>query len=429
MNKKIKIAFIKSGGLSAGGTEKFLQVMAANLPKDRFEVDYYYCDPAPFRNININTISTDPGRIEFMHEHNINLIKFNVECVDLSTYTHDWINTDFWEKFNENKYDIIQTGRAGHPEYPFFKIKHTPIVDSLHLSGMVDNQYNISRVMHICKWNADKWIKKGGDKKKIVSSSLFLYIPNKDYKNLRKELNIEDKFVYGFYQRNNDDIFSPIPLVAYKKEENDNTVFVLMNGSELYKKQAQELRIKNIIFLPFAKTQEKIYEFLLTLNVFAHGRRDGEVNSTVIAEAMRFGLPIVSHFSDINNGHVECIGNAGKVVASVDEYANELLKLKNDKDYYKYRSEEAKKRFAENYEISRQVNNIIKIYEDVIKNPFPNKTRRLYFHFVNFFIKRFIINKYTYLTLRKLQKITRNNTRNNIGKFKKLIDNFLKQNL
>ena len=47
--KKIKIAFIKYAGCASGGTEKFLQVIAANLNKNKFEVDYFYCDATPYR--------------------------------------------------------------------------------------------------------------------------------------------------------------------------------------------------------------------------------------------------------------------------------------------------------------------------------------------------------------------------------------------
>ena len=46
--EKIKIAFIKFGGMANGGTEKYLQTIAGHLPKDRFEVDFYYCDAAPY---------------------------------------------------------------------------------------------------------------------------------------------------------------------------------------------------------------------------------------------------------------------------------------------------------------------------------------------------------------------------------------------
>ena len=41
---KIKVAFIKFGGMANGGTEKYLQTIAAHLPKDEFEVDFFYCD-------------------------------------------------------------------------------------------------------------------------------------------------------------------------------------------------------------------------------------------------------------------------------------------------------------------------------------------------------------------------------------------------
>ena len=215
MQNKIKIAFIKTSGLTSGGTEKFLQTVAINLPKDKFEVDYYYSDPVCFKNPNIKPLSfTDENKIKLMKDSGVNLIKFNLDYIDLGVYTHNWVNTDFWSKFSENKYDIIQTGRAGNPEYPFYKIKKTPIIDSLHLSGMVDNQYNISRVMHICQWNADKWINNGGDKERIViiSHPMDIKFNGGD---LKKEYNIGSKFVFGFHQRNEDGIFSDIPLRAY----------------------------------------------------------------------------------------------------------------------------------------------------------------------------------------------------------------------
>ena len=56
---KIKIAFITMEGLNAGGTERFLQTIAANLPKDRYEVDYYY------------TPKVAQHRYQYMVEHNV----------------------------------------------------------------------------------------------------------------------------------------------------------------------------------------------------------------------------------------------------------------------------------------------------------------------------------------------------------------------
>lgn len=403
MQNKIKIAFIKTGGLTSGGTEKFLQTVAINLPKDKFEVDYYYSEPVITKNPDKEPLSfIDADKIKLMESRDVNLIKFNLDYVDLGTYTHNWINTDFWTKFSEDRYDIIQTGRAGNPEYPFYKIKKTPIIDSLHLSGMVDNQYNISRVMHICQWNADKWIKSGGDKERVViiSHPMDIKFNGGD---LKEEYSIGSKFVFGFHQRNEDSIFSDIPLRAYKKVESENNIFIILGGSNKYREQARGLGIKNIIFIDHNSDSQFIYRFLNTLNVYAHGRKDGEVNSTAMAEALYFGCPVISNFSEINNGHVECIGSAGSVFSNVDDYAQELQKIQNDRHYYTYLSQEAKKRFTEKYELNGQMDNIINIYKEVLKNPFPKKIRRIYYHFINFLLKRILINKYNYNFLRKVR--------------------------
>jgi len=405
MNKKIKIAFIKSGGISIGGTEKFLQIIAANLPKNKFDVDFYYSDKTKVLYSDLNYLDTDPDRIKFMKEHEVNLFKFNIEYIDLSTYIHKWVNTNFWKIFDEKNYDIIQTGKPGRMEYPFNKIKNTPIVDSIHLDAGADNQYNISRVMHITDYMAKQWVKKGGDKKRIVRISLPIEIPNKDYGDYRQELNLKEKFIYGFHQRPDDKIFSPIPLNAYKKIENESNYFIVLGGSNKYKQQAEDLKIKNIHFLPPTGDKDIIFKFLNSLNVFAHGRKDGENNSQAIAEAMYFGTPVVSHVSEINNGHIETIGDAGKVVKTADEYTLELVKLQSDNEYFNMRSENAKNNFLNNYDLTNQIKKIVQIYEDVYNNPFPHKIRRFFykFHYTQT-IRPIIGTIYFFLKFKKYKK-------------------------
>lgn len=376
-SNKIRIAFIKYGGLSAGGTEKFLQTIAANLNPNRFEVTYFYCDASKHKGSDLIHPDTDQFRVAYLKQHNVKIVEFKVEQKDLTTPMHNWLNTDFWDKFNEADFDIIQTGRAGHKEYPFNKIRRTPIIDSLHLTAGVDNQTNIARVMHITNWSAKKWIEAGGDKDRIVIVSHPMEIVETGAESLRQELGIRPEVkVFGFHQRNADSIFSPIPLLAYKKIENSNTHFLIMGGSSLYRDQAKDLDIKNITFIDHTAEQKRIYSFLKTLDVYAHGRKDGEVNSTAMAEAMYFGLPIVSHLSEVNNGHVECIADAGTVVDNVESYAEELQKLQNDKAYYQFRRQNSYKRFTDGYELNGQIKHIENIYESVINNPFPKPVKR-----------------------------------------------------
>ena len=379
MSKKIKIAFIKCGGLSAGGSEKLLQIIAAYLPKDRFEVDFFASDPSPVLGAKVNQLSTSPERVRFLQDHGVKIIKFKMDARDIRTYTHDWVNTDFWQLFDEKNYDLIQTCRSGHKEYPFYKIRNTPILDIIALSAGVDNQYNIARVMHLNKWSAESWVKKGGDSLRVVTISLPIWVPEKNFGNYRQEMDLNEQFVFGFHQRVDDNIFSPLPLMAYKQVETENSAFLILGGGDKYKQQAKALGLKNISFFPSTGDQELIYKFLNTLNVFAHGRKDGEVNSQAMAEAMYFGLPIISHFSEINNGHVECIADAGRAVNSVENYAREMRRLMDDRVYYIQKSAAAKKRFAEKYELYGQIKHVVDIYNEVIKNPFPHKLRRRFY--------------------------------------------------
>lgn len=374
---KIRVAFIKYGGMSAGGTEKMLQIIASNLDKNKFAVDFYFCDPSIFIGSDYTYPSTDINRLNYVKSSGVNLIKFTVGAVNLVNPFHKWVDTNFWEVFDETKYDLIQIGRAGHKEYPFNKINRTPIIDTIALTAGADNQYNIARVLHLCNWSADRWVKSGGDKSRSKIISLPIAIEDKDYGNFRTELELTDKFIFGMHQRNSDAIFSNLPLESYKMIENEQTAFIILGGSTLYKNQADKLGLKNIVFLPETGDSKIIFKFLSTLNVYAHGRKDGEVNSQAMAEAMFFGLPIVSHFSNINNGHVECIGNAGKVVATMSEYKAELEKLYQNKEYYLYVSKNSKQRFREKYELKKQIKHLEDIYQSVLEDPFPNPIRRI----------------------------------------------------
>ncbi len=368
MENKIRIAFIKFGGLSVGGTEKFLQMLAASLSKEQFQVDYYYCDAAPYVNSDFKHLDTDPERLKFMQDQQIHLIKFTVGSKDVTVPTHDWLNTDFWELFKKNRYDVVITGRAGHPEYPFYLIKNIPIIDTLHLKDAADNQSNIKKVILLSEWHAKKWIAAGGDRRRVEIVPAPYKIEKYVVSDYRKKFGLDHAFIYGLHQRNDDGIFSPMPLLAYSKIESADTHFVILNGSKKYKEQAQELGIKSITFLPFAKNLDEVYNFLGMLNVYAHGRKDGETSGGAIAEAMAFGLPIISHFTKYNNGQLETIGAAGKMVKNVKQYASEMKKLKDDPAYYKKLSEISRKRFVDRYSFDGQIKKIENIIIDVVQN-------------------------------------------------------------
>ena len=135
-----------------------------------------------------------------------------------------------------------------------------------------------------------------------------------------------------------------------------------MGGSKKYTEQAKALKLTNFyqIDFDFDKNSEEI--FLNTLDVFAHGRKDGETFGLAIAEGMRNSLPIVSHRNVYNNGHVETVGNAGKVVGSHRMYIVELFKLMKFKRYYSYRKKNSRRLYLKKFLAGKVIKEIENIY-------------------------------------------------------------------
>lgn len=363
---KIKVAFIKFGGMANGGTEKYLQTIAANLPKDIFQVDFFYCDAAPYIGSDYKHIDTCQSRVKYCEDHDINLIKFNVEFKDVTKSTHDWVDTNFWEVFNENDYDVIQTGRSGHPEYPFCMIHNTPIVDSIHLAGMAERKENVVMTVLVSDEQKQRWIAAGGDSNRCMVIPVPVEVPHKtkDQQSYCEEFELENKFVFGMHQRNDKNIFSPILLEAYDEIESDDTAFLILGGSSNYRKQAKDLGLNNVHFLDTTSDVNLIHKFLNTLNVYSHGRSDGEQCSSSIIEGLSHSLPVISH-SAPSMGQVAQIGDAGKVVNTYDEYADVMRDLLSDDKYYKQCSENAAKRYNMIYNVDSIIEKFIELYKTV----------------------------------------------------------------
>lgn len=377
---RYKIAFVKFGGLSAGGTERWLQMMAAHCNKDIFDIDFYYCDAAPYVSSEYKHPNTDPERKNYLETAGINLIQFNVGAKDIQYPHHPWVDTNFWDVFDCEKYDLVQTGKAGHCEYPYY-LMHNKIVEYVALAGMVDKSPNIAMSILASHWSRNKWILSGGDPKK----SDVIYVPvnppvtQDTYKN---EFNIpEDAIVCGFHQRNDNNIFSPIQLQAISNLNHPNIHILILNGGDFYKKQAAELKIENIHFIPYGD-QYVISKFLNTIDIFTHGRSDGETFGTAIAEAMIHGKPCISHFVPSGaNAMAETIGPSGYVVNSIDEYCVALTKLIENSNYRKDLGN-AGQIFAQgNYSIESAVTHLENIWLQILE---PKKIGfNSFLHFIN----------------------------------------------
>jgi hypothetical protein len=365
--KRIRLAVVKYGGLSSGGTEKFLQNVALNLDQNRFYVEYWYCDTSPYIGSEYQHLGTDSNIKQKFENSHVSIKEFHVQAKDVRTRTHEWIGSDFFELFDQRNFDVVLTGRAGHKEYPFYKLKRVPIVDSIHFNGGVDNQSNVAKVLFLSEESKARWVLDGGDAKRaqLVSHPLEPFTSS-HISNLRSQLGIKSKWVLGMHQRDAEEIFSPIPIDAFRRLRNKYDVsFVMLGGSSKYRNQASG--DSDIFFIPSTSDREVIHDFLNLLDIYTHGRRDGEINSTAIAEAMSVGLPVVSHIGTTNNGHIDQIASGGKVCDSIDEYVAEIENLIENEQYLKNTRTNSSLVYKEKYEIQSQMNLIQSILEDASK--------------------------------------------------------------
>ena len=355
--------------MAAGGVEKYLQTLACHLPKDSFNIDFYYTDDTPLIGNSFVHPATSPERIAHMEKHNINLIKVSCEARnDLPGHYSRWVNTDFFERFDESKYDLVQTGRGGYTEFPYCQMPQSLFIDSVHSQGNegVELRDNILKTVLISRSQADTWVRNGGDASKIEVIPTLVEVPAKKPSTLKSLLNIKsDTFVFGMHQGNREDIFSPIPLNAYAIIENDSTCFVMLGGANKYKEQAHQLKLKNCFFLEFTSSVEEINDFVEGLDVFAHGRFDGEVCSAAIIEALYHGKPCLSHPA-INNGHLEQLEGCGVINNSVEEYASNMTELQNNRDFYSFLSQKSLEKWERVYKIDSCIERYIDIYKSVL---------------------------------------------------------------
>ena len=366
MKKKIKIAFIKYGGMGAGGTERWLQQLAVELDKNKFDVDYFY------------TGDENPDRLNFMKSNGINLIK--ISSNDKQSPYGKWIDTDLFDKFNEEDYDIIQNAVAGEKEWPFYTFKK-PVVESVHLDYGVNFSSNVYHTFLLSKWNQNKWTKMGGIRQMSSVVPLGCELPKSD-KDLRKELKIpKDAIVSGFHQRVDDNIFSPIPIYAYKENEAKNHYFIIMGGSKKYTELAKQLKLKNFIQLEHCANKERLSMFLNTLDIFAHGRRDGETLGYVIIEALLHKKPCIVHKAT-SNAQRETIGNGGFYAETQEQYNNYLKTLLNDKDLRLKLSNNGFEYAKQKYIDTNYIKSVEDKYIDIINHPIKNKIRVKFYNLI-----------------------------------------------
>jgi hypothetical protein len=353
----VKIAFCKYGGLAAGGTEKYLQSLALLYNKNGHDIDYYYTDATPIDGTSWQHPDTCPVRRSLLQSVGINTIFVKAERRGYADKGSEWIGTNFFDVFDESKYDYLVTAGDGRREFPYYHLKQIPIIHTVH-GWHTYNADNIHKSVILCNWQAQKWIANGGNANKLEIIPSLIPIPDFESGTFRQTHNIpDDALVFGLHQAPGN--ASLVSLEAFSKIVKDGVYYVILGGDASHRDYYEGNEIPNIILLPLEPDVKKVHAFLSGIDVYAHCRRDGEVCSASLIEAMAHGKPIISHIGNGTNlGHLEQVEGVGLVTNDVNEYADEMRRH-FDEPYRQALSAKTTSKYLSTYEYDVVANKIM----------------------------------------------------------------------
>ena len=313
---KLPIVIHHLNELTLGGTEKMVQT---NMP--------YFINNGTFDHYLAYRSDRDLSREPYFKEilGTDKLLSYKTEA-------------DFIDIVKTKKPFIIHRYSAGIPEFPFVKEvkQYTDHFVSTSTFGNQDDTINISKVIYVSKhvqWMAGK---QGAENHHIIG----IPVPEPPSAgDLKEELGIpNDAFVFGRIGRDDENIYDPINIEAYAKIATDNTYFVIVNPSRSSRADIERLNITSARVIERTTSEVRLSEFYNTIDVLAHSRKDGECSPQNVWEAFYHGKPVISHYGNPFNGHIEVIQDCGFVVLpnDVDEYARIMKKfIKKEIDYFK----------------------------------------------------------------------------------------------
>ncbi len=322
---KIKIVFY-SHTIDYAGTWRSHERIILNLDKDKFI-------PYVLYNVNVNNNRLDYLKKTLGDEF---VIPFSASTEKTnSSLGYKPLSTNFDEVIKKVSPDIIHFARSGYYEWPFDK-RVCPIQVETNIFGFMDNTSFVDHSISI-----SETIKKirGGNTEVIYNP---IPKPFNDMNDLRSELGIKpNTIVLGRIGR--PDNFTSISIDSVKNLKSIGVDFkyIIVGPCEKVKNKIKENNLdENFILFETTNDDYFIHKFYNTIDIFAHYRSDGETFGTAIAQSMIYGKPVVTHKAG-TNGQEEIIGDSGLISDNVMGYFSNLLKLINDKKFYKQLSEKS----------------------------------------------------------------------------------------
>lgn len=322
---KYNILFYHLTGLSSGGTEKFIQIIAKHLNRDNFNVFFMYSSIPRKISGNIRLDGRKDYLVDAENGVQTKLIEFTYSALEDSyPFVMNNQNPTIQQVIQENEIDLICTAGSGYTEFPINLITNIPIV-MINIFGSPSAQPNIKKHISISQ-TVDAAISHIVPKSKREIMYIQSERPKEEYKilgaELRERLGIsKESIVFGRIGRAYDGIFDPIGINAFEKivREYPTSHYIIMSPPPIIQKIVNERKIPNVHFLNPSSEEKDIWAFHFALNTLAHFRLDGETFGLNIAESMLVGNSIITHKSHAWNAHLEYLDPTFSFVVEKDD--------------------------------------------------------------------------------------------------------------
>jgi glycosyltransferase involved in cell wall biosynthesis len=347
-----------------GGGEKVVLQLAKYDDKNNIYVGCGNDISKIFKKYNINAFPVDISNKKKFLKNISNFIK--QEKIDI-IHAHD--NTiSILAYLCKKKYKLkVKVISHIHNNYPWLPKKNIyKVIDQIFR-----NKYNFNIY---CGEKVREYYLEHGSyindaKAKVISNAIEIVECKNSLE--KSDLKIEGKFIYGFIGRITDQkgLEPFIKQLEKNKVLFDDSIFLIIgDGDKLkqVKKLVEELKLED--YFKFVGFQEDVYKFFNVVDVmFLPSLYEGL--PMIILEAMAHEKAIVS--MDVGSiNEVISDGITGLLVCkeNYNEFIKALIKIKLDENL-RVRCEKKSKEFIkQNYNISRQVNQVREIYENIVNN-------------------------------------------------------------
>lgn len=330
--------------LGYGGTEKATLSLIRSIDKNLFSPSLFFntnFKHPDYYKIRALSLFSRRYKAKFQEKYKAGFVRLDdfFEATGGRLFV-GWGMRDFLECINKVKPDIIHMNRGLPADFYTSDSevisKQAKIVDYNIFGTRPPPHYhaNTSQMLFTSHWSLEKsdW----ADPRK----SHVLYFPTTrrvedPQSRLRQRLQLPDgSLLIGRLSRPNlDDGDFILKVLNFLFAKYDNLHFVGIGSSDVFKKNTASL--SRVHHLPPTTREEEIDDFITSLDVLLHYRKEGETFGLNIAEAMTRGVPVVTHRSEVDNAQVELLTrfrDSGLIVnvESPYEYSLEVERLIKD---------------------------------------------------------------------------------------------------